>query len=121
MSNVNSDLLDEGLQSVMGKDRCQDVWTIMPEGAEKLLKEHPINPRKPTHSFKDGKWEPVKEITWLDKLKDCAKWTSGFGALSMLLFYWNLEGLMASSVAVPSMCVCTLMAGFGIGKTVGGK
>ena len=79
------------------------------------------NPHKPSHDFKDGKWEPVKEENWMDKLRGCAKWAVGFGGLSFLLFYWNLEGLMASSVAVPSMCVCTLMAGFGIGKTAGGK
>ena len=29
MSNVNSDLLDDGLQAVMGKDRCHDVTEQM--------------------------------------------------------------------------------------------
>lgn len=120
MSNFNGDLLDEGLQGVMGKDRCQNVWDE--KGATVAKKETvaKVGASKKEKAM-DARWEPVKEETWQDKLKGCAKWAIGFGGLSLLLFYWNLEGLMASSVAVPSMCVCTMMAGFGIGKTAGGK
>lgn len=75
----------------------------------------------PTHDFKDGKWEPVKEHTWMDKLQESAKWAAGFGGLSFLLFYWEQAGLMASSIAVPCMCICTALAGWGVGKNVGCK
>ena len=74
------------------------------------------DPHKPTHDFKDGKWEPIKERTWMDNLKDCGKWVVGFGGLSFLLFYWEQAGLMAESVAVPCMCLCTALAGWGVGK-----
>jgi hypothetical protein len=71
---------------------------------------------KPTHDFKDGKWEPVKENTWMDNLKDCARWVIGFGGLSFLVFYWMETGLMAESVAVPSIAICTMLAGFSAGR-----
>lgn len=76
------------------------------------------DPHKPTHNFKDGKWEPIKERTWMDNLKDCGKWVVGFGGLSFLLFYWEMAGLMDESVAVPCMCLCTALAGWGAGKNV---
>lgn len=66
---------------------------------------------------KDAQWEPAKpDPNWLDKLKECAKWTAVFGGLCLLLFYWQQTGQMESSAAVPSMCVCTALAGFGCGK-----
>lgn len=66
----------------------------------------------------EAQWEPVKERNWMDDLKDCGKWVIGFGGLSFLLFYWEMAGLMAESIAVPSMCLCTALAGWGVGKTV---
>lgn len=76
---------------------------------------------QPTHNFKDGKWEPIGEPpkptpNSMDRLKACAKWVMLFGGLSFLLFYWEQAGLMASSIAVPSMCICTMLAGWGVGK-----
>ncbi len=79
---------------------------------EATKREH----HKTTHDYKDGKWEPVKEPNWMDNLKGCAKWVIGFGGLSFLLFYWELAGLMAESIAVPCMCLCTALAGWGVGK-----
>jgi hypothetical protein len=72
---------------------------------------------KPTHDYKDGSWEPVKDRTWTDNLKDSAKWVIGFGGLSFLLFYWEQAGLMAESIAVPCIAICTALAGWGVGKT----
>lgn len=72
--------------------------------------------RKPDHSREDGKWQPTKEHTWMDSLKDFAKWVLLFGGLSFLIFYWMEAGLMAESIAVPSIAVCTALAGWGIGK-----
>lgn len=79
------------------------------------------DPHKPTHNFEDGKWEPIKEHTWRDNLKDCVKWAGCFGGLSFLLFYWEMAGLMAESIAVPCMCLCTALAGWGVGKNLGCK
>jgi hypothetical protein len=64
----------------------------------------------------EAQWELSKERNWMDNLRDTAKWVIGFGGLSFLLFYWEMAGLMAESVAVPCMCLCTALAGVGIGK-----
>ena len=62
-----------------------------------------------------------KNRTFFDKLTECAKTAIIFGGLNGLLFYWEKIGLMAESVAVPSMCVCAALFGLGIGKVVGKK
>lgn len=53
------------------------------------------------------------------KVTACAKTAVVFGGLNLLLFYWEQTGLMAESIAVPSMCVCAALMGLGIGKVVG--
>ena len=110
MSNINGDLLDDGLQAVMGKDRCQNTWQPAPKKSPEV---------KPTEKPITAQWEPVKaDPNWLDRLKGCVKWTSLFSGLCFLFFYWQQTGLMASAAAVPSMLVCMLCAGVSIGKNV---
>lgn len=64
----------------------------------------------------EAQWEPSKERNWMDNLKSCAKPMFLFGGLSFLIFYWELAGLMDESIAVPCMCLCTALAGWGVGK-----
>lgn len=78
------------------------------------------DPHKPTHNFDGKSWEPIKERTWADSLKEGTKWVAVFGGLSVLLWYWQVSGLMDSSVAVPSMCACTALAGWNLGKCARG-
>lgn len=113
------DVTDAGLKAIMGnrfhdqtesfvaerKERKTANTTKAEKVAEKA-KEKPV----------EAQWEPVKEITWMDKLKACAIWAVGFSSLSCLVFYWQQAGLMASSIAVPTMCVFTALAGWGVGK-----
>ena len=116
MSVVNGDLLDEGLQSVMGKDRCQNEWKPPAKKAS-----DPINEKygDPVQIPKDAQRKPVKpDPNWLNNLKACVKHVAIFGGLSVLVFYWQQAGLMDSSVALPTMCVCTALAGLGVGKNV---
>jgi hypothetical protein len=70
-----------------------------------------------------AQWEPEKPApNAMDKLKACAKSGLLYGGLTFLIFYWNQAGLMASSIAVPSMCICTAMVGLAWGKaSMGGK
>ncbi len=73
--------------------------------------------QKPKDKPINAQWEPVKgDPNFMDRMKACAKWCVLFGGLSMLFFYWQQTGQMEASAAVPSMCVCTLMAGVGIGR-----
>ena len=121
MSIVNGDLLDEGLQNVMGKDRCQNEWKPvkkpMVEPITRTAKdEHKV--QIPTGDSVDESWVPAKNPNWMDNLKSCAKSVILFGGLSFLVFYWKEAGLMAESIAVPAIAVCTAIAGFGAGRTV---
>ena len=125
MSYANSDLLDEGLQNVMGKDRCQNEWKPVQKPMVEPFRTEPTNTtkeekkaRKTTDDAVDASWAPVKEPNWMDNLKSCVKSVILFGGLSFLIFYWKEAGLMAESIAVPAIAVCTAIAGFGAGRTV---
>ena len=115
------DVTDAGLKGIFG-DRFHD------ETEKAVSKKETTNPKKEnkpsekTKAYENAKWEPVKpDPNFMDKLKACAKWAALFGGLSCLVFYWKESGLMAESIAVPCIAVCTALAGWGCGKTVGGK
>ena len=120
------DVTDAGLKGIFG-ERFHDETQSEPQkviskkettNTANREKTSQTDPHKPTHNYNGKQWEPVKEPNWMDNLKGCAKWAIGFGGLSFLLFYWEQAGLMAESVAVPCMCLCTALAGWGVGKNV---
>jgi hypothetical protein len=118
MSVVNGDLLDEGLQTVMGKDRCQNEWKPSKKPMVEPFTRPAMEEKKSIDQTVDASWAPVKNPNWMDNLKSCAKSVILFGGLSFLVFYWKEAGLMAESIAVPAIAVCTALAGFGAGRTV---
>jgi hypothetical protein len=121
MSVVNGDLLDEGLQTVMGKDRCQNEWKPSKKPMVEPISTRPAKEETKVSADKmsaDESWAPAKDSNWMDNLKSCAKSVILFGGLSFLVFYWKEAGLMAESIAVPAIAVCTALAGFGAGRTV---
>ena len=114
MSNINGDLLDDGLQAVMGKDRCRNDWHPEPKKkapAKKAGKE----PAKTDAVPVDAAWEAMSAGASAAKLKACAKWAMLFGSISALLFYWQQAGLLDPKAAVPSLIVCALGAGLSVG------
>lgn len=119
VNNLDPD--DIGLKGIFG-DRFQDETTQKPQTAKESPKaSNPVNTgnvaQKPTGKATEALWEPVKpDPDFMDNLKDCAKSALLFGGLCFLIFYWEQSGLMASSIAVPSMCVCTALVGWSIGK-----
>lgn len=112
MSAINSDLLDEGLQNVIGKDRCQNDWK--PAKKQEPCKESNVAQKHINHAA-DASWAPVKEPNWMDRLKSCGKWAMLFGSISVLLFYWQQAGLLDPKAAVPSLIFCALGAGLTVG------
>lgn len=110
------DVTDAGLKAIMGNRFHDETQKDISKKETTTTTREKKDSHKPTHDFKDGKWEPIKERNWMDNLKGCAKSAIGFGGLSFLLFYWEQAGLMAESVAVPCMCLCTALAGWGVGK-----
>lgn len=113
MSNVNGDLLDEGLQGVMGKDRCQNDWYGSKKADDSKREKKEARKDKPV----EAQWEPVKEKpNHMDKLKACAKDALLYGALALLFFYFQQTGQMLPSAALPCICACCILLGLGVGK-----
>lgn len=120
MSNINGDLLDEGLQAVMGKERCQDVSDqfckdINTSPAAPRTEKERKTAKRETEAAEDASWVTVNVISPMAKLKVCAKWAMLFGSISGLLFYWQQAGLLDPKAAVPSLLFCFLGAGLTIG------
>lgn len=122
MSNYNGDLLDEGLQNVMGKDRCQNVWeenkacVSKKETAAKVSVSHKEKTTRVDKAV-DAQYEPVRPSpNHLDKLKACAKDALLYGALALLFFYFQQTGQMELTASMPCICSCVLLGGIGIGK-----
>ena len=116
-TNLNDDLLDEGLQAVMGPDRCQNPNDWQP----KLKKNPEVKPAEPRILDKatDAQYEPARPApNAMDHLKAAVKNTLLPSSLCLLIFYWQQTGLMASTAALPSMLVCMLVTGVNIGKAV---
>lgn len=124
----NLDPEDIGLKQIMG-DRFHDetTGTQQPQKARANTKSAYTTQaekvaQKPISKAVDAHWEPVRpEPNWMDNLKASAKAVLLFGGLSLLIFYWQQAGLMAESIAVPSMCICTALAGWGAGRNIRGN
>ena len=109
------DTNDEGLKAIFGGRFHDETSSTPPAKAVEKPKAAPRAVQSGTGKAKDAKWEPIKDITNMDKLKECVKWAAIFGGLNALLFYWQQAGLLDSKAAVPSMIVCALLAGLSIG------
>ena len=120
----NLDPEDIGLKQIMG-NRFHDATKPMVEPittkSSCVCKESNVA-QKPINKAMDAQWEPARpEPNWMDNLKACAKSVLLFGGLSALVFYWQQAGLMAESISVPTMCVCTALAGWGAGRNIRGN
>lgn len=88
------DMFDEDLKNVMGG----------------LYQEK--SPRKP--KFLGQK----SAVNWYKRLEGCAKWALICGSISMLLWWFYVNGMMDLEAAYPCIVVCALLAGFGVGKNI---
>lgn len=105
---------DLELQAVMGNKFIDETKPI---SEAKTVPHDTPKVEKKTKAM-DAEWHPIKPFTWVDALKGCVKWALTFGGLNMLIFYWQIHGLMAESIAVPCMWVCCALAGYGVGLNV---
>jgi hypothetical protein len=109
---------DLELQFVMGSkfiDETKPETKTVPKEEKKCCETS--GSAKPYKAV-EAAWHPTKVHTWMDSLKGCVKWALTFGGLNMLIFYWQIAGLMAESIAVPCMWVCCALAGYGVGLNV---
>lgn len=131
------DTEDFGLQMIFGENFTDetkeqpeaDQIPVFKKSAKAEDSERPapgVNPAKkvkapaiePKSEPKDAQWMPVKERNYLDRLKDITKWVGCCGGLSMLFFYWEQTGQMLHSASYPSVVICAILAGYGVGKNL---
>lgn len=103
---------DMELKSMMG-EKFIDATQPISEAKPKKVTKTEVKTEVP-----NAEWHPVKPHTFIDTLWECVKWAAVFGGLNMLIFYWQLNGLMAESIAVPCMWVCCALAGYGVGLNI---
>lgn len=118
INNLDPD--DIGLKAVMGS-KFQDEATQKPTVAQRSARPTNTTPaekvaQKPICKGTAAQWEPIKEHNWMDDLKECTKTSLLFGGLNLLIWYWQIAGLMDESIALPCMLVCAGLFGLGIGK-----
>lgn len=64
----------------------------------------------------DGQWAKPNTASTIAKLKACVKSASIYSGISLLLFWWQQTGMLASKAAIPSFIVLALLAGLQIGR-----
>lgn len=115
---------DQELKAVMGDQFIDATQPISEAKPKEPCKKYPKCPEanvapRFSEDAVDAQWHPAKQRTFMDDLKDITKSTMIFGGLNMLIWYWQLAGLMDESIALPCMLVCAGLAGVGIGKVLG--
>lgn len=119
-NNNNRDTDGITVEQILGdyyRDEPEDAMWMAEEatGAAKADKRPVGKPEADSREDSVPNWRKVPDGL-PGKLLACAKSVILFGGLNCLIFYWAQAGLMDSSVAVPSMCACAALAGWGVGK-----
>lgn len=109
---------DRELAEMMGDKFIDETAPVAEMPFEEKVTDIP-KPKKTAEKAMDAQWHPIKQRTFMDDLKDITKSTAIFGGLNMLIWYWEMAGLMDHSIALPCMWVCVFLAGVGVGKVLG--
>jgi hypothetical protein len=109
------DLFDDELQQLMG-DQYTDLTNVA-KPAEQPEPVEPAEKTEPTDFDLLGSIESAFDT--IRRAMPAAKWAVTFGGLAGLIIYWLQTGLMDPAAAVPSLCVCTMLGGYGVGKNTG--
>ena len=111
----NMDLFDEDLKEIMG-DRYDDgeTPTEMPVMECEKEAQKPV-PQK--REDVDAQYAPLPkaERGFMDRLRSCAAWSGICGAIAMLMWWFEVNGLMAMEAAYPCILACGIIGAFGVG------
>lgn len=117
MKECNKDEFFGELQEMGVKFTDETVPAQMPE-----MERKPIGPgtqKKSTKLVEKTECpfpKPPKGL--VDKLISCTIWLCICGGIAMLLWWFEINGLMAHVAAFPCIVVCCLLAGFGVGMNI---
>lgn len=66
----------------------------------------------------DASYAPIRRsgTSVQSRLIGCAKWALICGGIAMLLWWFQINDLMAMKAAYPCICACGVLGGFGVGK-----
>lgn len=66
----------------------------------------------------DASYAPVKnaEASLQNRLLGCAKWALTCGGIAMLMWWFQVNELMAMKAAYPCILACAVLGGFGVGR-----
>lgn len=59
-----------------------------------------------------------KKRNYVDCIAGCAKWMGLCGGIAMLLWWFQINSLMALEAAYPCILACGVLGGYGVGKSV---
>lgn len=70
-------------------------------------------------AVKDASWHPVEKqnINPRNRLLGCMKWAGICGGISMLLWYFWVNDLMAMEAAYPCILASAIIGGIGVGRS----
>ena len=117
---MGEELFDEGLKAIMGyRYDNSDIPATMPVLE---IKERPKVQKAPKAEPVMEEEEPFeftpKERDAMARLASMAKWVMVCGGISMLMWWFQTNGLMAMEAAYPCIVGCALLSGYGVGKNV---
>lgn len=98
------ELFDAELKGVMG-DRYEE---------EEIPKEMP---RMECSNIGPGT-EAKPKRSFMDRLTTCATWLGVCGGISMLMWWFEVNGLMAMEAAFPCILACTGVGSLGVGLNI---
>ena len=110
------DMFDDDLKQVMG-DRYDDgeTPTEMPVMECKAKAAPQPAPKKSEQVDAQYVPYPKAERGAMEKLKSCATWLGVCGAISMLMWWFEVNGLMAMEAAYPCILASSVIGAFGMG------
>lgn len=116
----------EDMKSMLG-GMYQDYTEPAPQAMPALeVKAKPVEPpkaapkavEKPAEAAMECIPVPVKQRDWVDKAIDILKWLIVCGSISMLLWWFWQNDLMAMEAAYPCILGCGVIGAFGAGMNI---
>lgn len=112
---------DMELAAIMGGRFTDETQNHSEEAATKPdSKPEPVKPIEDTPAEEKPRetlWKPVKPApNFMDKLKATAKDVCLYGAISLILFWWQQTGRIDETTSWYALIVCVGMVFFSIGK-----
>ena len=105
------DVTDAGLKGIFG-ERFYDETESKPVVEEtSKVSTNTTNERK---AEQKGKEKPG--VNWMDYLVALCKRVLLYGALIVVIYYWQKQCLVAETVALPCMLICSALAGWGAAR-----